>query len=95
MSFYQIDSSALRARKDELSGLLVRFIKEKENLCAKELSLRSMWEGVANESFHSEFMRNAGQMDAFRDVVERYINVIGYIADRYDLAEQKNLGRVC
>lgn len=95
MSFYQVDSSALRARKDELSGLLMRFIQEKENLCAKELTLRGMWEGAANDSFHSEFVRNAGQMDAFREVVDQYINVIGYIADRYDLAEQKNLGRVC
>ncbi|MCR5590310.1 MAG: WXG100 family type VII secretion target [Lachnospiraceae bacterium] len=94
MSFYQVDSSQLRGKKDELAALIHRFRQEKESLCAKELSLRSMWEGAANDSFHAEFMRNAGQMDAFAEVMTRYISVIGYIADRYDMAEQRNAGRV-
>ncbi len=94
MSFYQVDSNSLRSKKDELTSLLTRFYQEKEELCASELTLRDMWEGAANDSFHAEFLRNAGQMDAFCEVVGQYINVIGYIADRYDAAEQKNLGRV-
>ena len=93
MSFYQINSQQLRTKKEELAALLVRFMKEKENLCAVELSLGSMWEGAANENFHSQFMRNAGQMDSFSQLVNRYISVIETIADRYDMAEQKNMGR--
>ena len=93
MSFYQINSAQLRGKKDELSALCQRFIQEKENLCAVELSLGSMWEGAANEQFHAAFMKNAGQMDSFAQLVNRYIGVIGRIADRYDTAEQKNLGR--
>ena len=53
-----------------------------------------MWEGAANENFHSMFMRNAGQMDAFIEVVRQYAGVIEAVADRYDIAEQRNLGRV-
>ena len=94
MSFYQVDSNQLRGKKDELSSLIQRFRQEKEALCAKELALRSMWEGAANDSFHAEFVRNAGQMDAFAEVISRYLGVIGYIADRYDMAEQRNAGRV-
>jgi WXG100 family type VII secretion target len=93
MSFYQINSGQLRSKKDELSALCRRFIQEKENLCAVELALGSMWEGAANEQFHAAFMKNAGQMDSFAQLVGRYIGVIGRIADRYDTAEQKNLGR--
>ena len=93
MSFYQINSAQLRSKKEELVSLCQRFIQEKENLCAVELSLGSMWEGAANEQFHSVFMKNAGQMDAFAQLVNRYAGVIERIADRYDIAEQKNLGR--
>ena len=93
MSFYQVDSRQLRAKKDELMTLAQRFRQAKETLCADEITLRSMWEGAANENFHTRFIKSAGQMDAFYDVVERYINVIEYVANRYDMAEQKNLGR--
>ena len=94
MSFYQIDSRQLRGKKDELIGLLRRFSQEKETLCAKETALRAMWEGAANEKFHDLFVKNAGQMDAFGEVVNQYTVVIDNIADRYDTAEQRNLGRV-
>ena len=93
MSFYQVDSKQLRAKKDDLTGLLQRFMKEKDNLCAVELALGSMWEGAANEAFHSEFIKNAGQMDSFSNLVGRYISVIEHIADRYEAAENKNIGR--
>ena len=93
MSFYQIDSNQLRTKKEELMTLNRRFSVEKDNLCAKEAQLGSMWEGAANESFHAHFLRNAGQMDAFCETIDRYICVIESIADRYDTAEQKNLGR--
>ena len=52
-----------------------------------------MWEGEANENFHNAFVRNAGQMEAFCQTVLRYVNVIETIADRYDAAEQRNVGR--
>ena len=93
MSFYQIDSRQLRTKKDDLLTLNRRFVQEKENLCSKEAQLRSMWEGAANESFHAQFMRNAGQMDAFAETIDRYLTVMDSIAQRYDDAEQRNLGR--
>ena len=95
MSFYQVDSRQLRSKKEELANLCQRFLKEKENLCAVELTLRSMWEGAANERFHTGFMKNAGQMDAFYELVTRYVSAIERIAERYDRAEEKNIGRAC
>ena len=94
MSFYQVDSKQLRSKKDELSTLIQRFIREKENLCAGEVALRSMWEGQANDAFHSEFMKSAGRMDTFVRVIDQYANVIESVAGRYDMAEQNNMGRV-
>ncbi len=94
MSFYQVDSRQLRSKKEELMGLSKNFVTEKEALCAGENALRSMWEGAANENFHNLFMKNAGQMDAFIEVVRQYAGVIEAVADRYDIAEQRNLGRI-
>ena len=94
MSFYQVDSRQLRAKKDELLSLVQRFKQEKENLCAGEAALKAMWEGEAYEKFHGEFMRSSGQMDSFADTIIRYLNAIETIAQRYDQAEEKNIGRV-
>ncbi len=93
MSFYQVDSRVLRTKKEELLNMVSMFRKEKEELCQKEAALRSMWEGEANENFHNAFVRNAGQMEAFLGTIMRYVNVIETIADRYDAAEQRNIGR--
>ena len=89
-----MDSKQLRSKKDELSTLIQRFIREKENLCAGEVALRGMWEGQANDAFHSEFMKSAGRMDTFVRVIDQYANVIESVAGRYDMAEQNNMGRV-
>ncbi|MCR5301829.1 MAG: WXG100 family type VII secretion target [Lachnospiraceae bacterium] len=93
MSFYQVDSRQLRSKRDELIGLTQRFRSEKEALCSKEAQLSSMWEGEANESFHTRFIKDSGQMDSFIEVIQQYLNVIQQIADRYDMAEQANVGR--
>ena len=93
MSFYQIDSNRLRNKKDELACLVQRFRQEKEALCENESMLRSMWEGEANDSFHTKFINSAAQTDAFIELVSRYIEVIGSVAQRYDTAEQINAGR--
>lgn len=94
MSFYQIDSGSLRTKREELMALLARFRTEKETLMSKEAALLTMWEGDAKTTFHSGFLKNSGLLDAFAEVVDQYINVIEAIADRYDAAEQKNLGRI-
>ncbi len=93
MSFYQVDNSQLRAKKDELISLIQRFISEKEELVSKETALRSMWEGAANESFHTRFVKDSQLMTSFVELLGRYVSVMESIADRYDLAEEKNTGR--
>ncbi len=94
MSFYQVDSRQLRSKKDELASLLQRFISEKENLVSSEAELGSMWEGAANDSFHAQFIRNSQMMESFIELLRQYINVMESIAQRYDLAEEKNTGRI-
>lgn len=90
MSFYQVTSSELRARAEEMRGLNSRFKSEEENLRGSEENLKSMWEGEANEAFHAAFTHDAASMDMFYDAVEQYISALLVIAERYEIAERKN-----
>lgn len=92
MSFFQIDSKNLRNEGSRLEELIQKFRGEKENLTANEQTLKSMWEGEANENFHQAFMRDLGQMEAFIDLLVNYVRVMETIADRYDNAEARNMG---
>lgn len=90
MSYYQISSSDLRTKTEELSELNSKFKNQKENLAETEMALKSMWEGEANNNFHNAFLKDAGQMDAFYTAMEQYVSVLETIADRYEMAEAKN-----
>lgn len=92
MSFYRVSSAELRNSADKLAVLEQRFRAQKEELVGKEQALRALWEGEANDIFHSAFVRDTGQMDAFSQVINEYVSIMGTIADRYDSAEARNLG---
>lgn len=91
MSFYQISSKELRTKSAELLTLSDRFETEKQSLISYENTLNSMWQGEANIKFHQAFLRDSGQMDAFRKVIDSYARMMITIAERYELAEAKNL----
>lgn len=91
MSFFQINSTELHNQSEQLLGLNQRLRQEKETLMSNETNLKSMWEGEANESFHQAFMRDAGQMDVFIELIDNYSKVMEAIASRYDSAEARNL----
>lgn len=90
MSFYQVTSSELRNRAEEMRSLNSRFKSQEETLRSCETNLKTMWEGEANDTFHAAFTHDATQMDAFYDTVEQYIAAILEIAERYEIAERKN-----
>lgn len=90
MSFYQVTSSELRNRAEEMRNLNSRFKSEEETLRGSEESLKAMWEGEANEAFHSAFVHDASSMDMFYEAVEQYIAALLVIAERYEIAERKN-----
>lgn len=92
MSFFQVNSGEIRNSSEQLELLLQKFRTEKENLVGTEQNLKTMWEGEANEMFHKAFMMDAGQMDAFCEVIGSYARVMMTIADRYDSAEARNAG---
>jgi len=90
MSFYQVTSGELRNKAEEIKNLNSRFKNEVESLRSSEQNLKTMWEGEANDAFHSAFTKDSASMDMFADVVEQYAAALMVIADRYEAAERKN-----
>ena len=90
MSFIQVTSSELRKKAEELKQLNMRFKLQVETIETAEQTLKSMWEGQANQTFHTAFMRDKGQMDGFHGAIAQYIAALLIIAAKYEEAEAKN-----
>lgn len=90
MSFFQVTSGELRKKADSLRGLNSRFKSGVDNLISTEQALKTMWEGEANDTFHSVFVKDKDQMDIFHEVIESFIEALFVIAARYEEAEKRN-----
>lgn len=86
-----VTASRLREGATQLKMMNGKWMKEAENLNTTEASLKSMWEGEANEAFHAAFMRDYGQFQALYSVVEQYASALNLIAERYEQAEAANM----
>ncbi|MCR5734004.1 MAG: WXG100 family type VII secretion target [Lachnospiraceae bacterium] len=91
MAFFQVTSSELRSRAEELRTLNGNFKAQTEALQNTEETLRTMWEGEANNTFHAAFVRDKGQMDGFKQTIDQYIEALLTIASKYDEAEARNV----
>lgn len=90
MGFIQVKASEMRKKAEELKGLNTRFKSQVESLTNCEQSLKTMWEGQANDKFHSAYIRDQGQMENFHGAIEQYIAALLIIAAKYEEAENKN-----
>lgn len=91
MSFFQVTSSELKHRAEELRNLNQRFANEEEALSNYHNALNSMWEGETKEAFSREFIQDRAKMDLFKNAINQYIEALLVIASRYDEAESRNI----
>ena len=91
MSFFQVTSAELRKKAEQLKGLNSRYKSGVDSLQTTEQTLKTMWEGEANETFHNAFKRDKDQMDRFHTAIERFIEALLIIAAKYEEAENKNI----
>ncbi len=91
MSFFQVTAAQLRSKAEELKGLNNRFRSSVESLGVTEQSLKSMWEGEANETFHRNFVKDQGRLNSFHSTIESFIEALYIIAAKYEEAEKKNI----
>lgn len=90
MAYIQVTSSELRKQAGQLRELNVSYQTQVTSLESAEQSLKNMWEGQANNAFHTAFTKDKGQMDNFHGAIEQYIAALLAIAVKYEQAESRN-----
>lgn len=91
MAAFQVTSSELKAKANELRELKNQFKTQVGNLESQEGSLLTMWEGEAQRTFDTAFKNDKVQMDNFYNLIEQYCVALENIATKYDMAESQNV----
>lgn len=86
----RVSAEQLIARANELKDLNTQFRSTVTELESTEETLRSMWEGDANNAFHRAFTSDKVQMTNFYNAIELYVYKLLEIAAKYQQAEATN-----
>lgn len=85
-----VTTAQLNSKASELRGQNTNLKTQIENLQTEEASLNSMWDGDANDAFHTAFSNDIAQMTSFYTAVENYCKALEQIAVQYDNTEAAN-----
>lgn len=83
----RVSAAELIAKANELKNLNAQFKARIAELETTEESLRTMWEGQANDAFHTAFTNDKVQMTNFYNAIEVYVMRLQEIAENYQKAE--------
>ena len=86
-----VTSSELRTAAGTLRDYNANFKSQVESLVGAEGTLKTQWQGQANEAFHAAFMKDKAFMDKFAAEIENYCTALETIASKYDAAESTNV----
>ncbi|MCM1539166.1 MAG: WXG100 family type VII secretion target [bacterium] len=86
-----VTSTELRGAAGTLREYNANFRNQVANLENSEGTLRSQWQGAANDAFHTAFMNDKAFMDKFAVEIENYCQALETIAAKYDAAEAANV----
>lgn len=90
MAMILVTSQKMKNAAENLAELNRQFKTKEEELVSKEQVLCQMWEGKAKDAFRMAFERDNQQMDTFYGLINRYIQTLLEIAERYEQAEARN-----
>lgn len=91
MSEFIATASSIVAKAEELSNLNGQLKAEITALETKVEELKSMWEGDAQMTFNSTFMRDKSRLDAYHAAIQAYIVTLGDVATNYQNSENKSI----
>lgn len=94
MAQIMVTSSELRTAATTLREYNTNFKNQVSSLESSEGTLRSQWQGAANDAFHTAFMNDKAFMDKFAVEIEKYCQTLETIAAKYDMAEAANVETV-
>lgn len=90
MASFQVTSSELKTKANELRSLNGTFKQQVGILESKEAALATKWEGTAQQAFRKAFQHDKPQMDNFYDLIEKYCQTLEQIAQKYEQTEMQN-----
>ena len=91
MALIRVTSSQVRSTASQLRDYNANFNGQVNKLQESEASLNSMWEGAANDKFHSEFLNSKDYMTQFYTLINKYCEALDQIAAKYDETEARNV----
>lgn len=90
MSKFNVSASQVSAGVEQLREANAQFKTALMQLESLEEKLNGMWDGEANDSFHTAFNNDKQQMAEFYNTIEKYAQVLEGIVKRYMQAEANN-----
>lgn len=90
MAEYNVTISALKTKAKELEQLNETLNTMINSLQETEQSLGGMWEGEANEAFHTAFTNDMTQLRNFYNAIKLYIMALYAAIAKYIQAERRN-----
>lgn len=86
-----VTAAELRTAAGTLREYNSSFKNQVASLESAEGTLKSQWQGSANDAFHNAFMNDKAFMDKFAVEIEKYCQTLETIAAKYDAAEAANV----
>ena len=86
-----VTPAELRSAASTLREYNNSFKSQVQSLESSEGTLRTQWQGSANDAFHTAFMNDKAFMDKFAAEIERYCSTLESIAGKYEAAENANV----
>lgn len=85
-----VTTATLKTKASELRQANSSFKTQIGNLTTEESALNAMWDGDANDAFHTAFNNDITQMNSFYNAIESYASALEQIAQEYDKTEAAN-----
>ena len=91
MAQIMVTASELKSAASSSREYNSNFKNQVKELESSEMTLKSQWQGSANDAFHKAFMNDKAYMDKFAAEIEKYCQTLETIAAKYEAAEAANV----
>ena len=90
MALIRVTAAQVRTTANQLRDYNNNFNSQVTRLQESEASLNSMWQGQANDAFHTAFTSDKEYMTQFYNLINKYCEALDQIATEYENAETMN-----
>lgn len=89
MALIRVTAAQVKRTSEQLRSYNDHFNKRVGDLVSAEGKLSSMWDGEANDAFHTAFNNDKEYMMQFYNLINRYCEALDNIAAEYEAVEKR------